>query len=131
MAHIVVLPLVFQLALFGLQVALILLEKSLLLEKELLLMHLVLFLGVDGYRRCGRRPSVIDGNGLAVIEIVFVQSVFRDTKSDPWSPAMLHAIGCSLLLLLCNRNILMYCLRRFSINSVGCKDVTLFKLQVD
>jgi|TARA_B110001450_G_C17564633_1_gene458245 hypothetical protein len=126
----VVFPLVFQLALFGLQVALILLEKSLLLQKKLLLMHLVLFLGVDSYRRCGWRPSVTDGNGLAVIEIIFVQSVFRDTKSGRWSPAMLHAIGCSLLLFLRNRNILMYCRRRFSINSVGCEHVTLFKLQV-
>lgn len=99
-------------------------------------MHLVLFLSVDSHWCCGWRPIVIDGNGFAVIEIVFVQSVFRDTESNRWSSTMLHAIGCSLLLFLRNRtkyvvNIRMYCLRRFSINSVGCEYVTLFKLQLN
>tara|TARA_B110000285_G_C15129549_1_gene622588 strand:+ start:3071 stop:3397 length:327 start_codon:yes stop_codon:yes gene_type:complete len=106
-------------------------EESLLLKKKLLLVHLVLFLSVDGYWSCGWRPVVIDGDGFAVIEIVFVQSVFRNAESDRWSPAMLHAVGGSLLLFLRNRNIRVYCLRRVSINSVGCEYIALFKLQVN
>lgn len=63
-------------------------------------MHLVLFFGVDGHWCCGWRAIVVDGDGSAVIEIVFIQRVLRDAKSNRWSSAVLHAIGCSLLLFL-------------------------------